>query len=186
MIFSVKYNTPKIPCVLSVILCRCNQFLKQLSIIRIFCPGKWAQISRDPVCFEGKGKKPGEFSPLFQTSSKMLKLVHQSGTIRCANDKKYDSKWGCWGHPILKNDGLDVLITDDNNRILLPTKFDFPNGKWYKLNGYNSKSKSLVFTSKASLNLGGQLKVWYGEDLVDYTPEDNHGRVCAQVFASGA
>ena len=137
------------------------------------------------MCFEGKNKKPGEFSPLFKTSSKKLKLVHQSGLIRCANNKKHNSYWGCWDNPTVKRDGLNVVITDERNKIILPTKFDFPKGKWYKLPGYNAKSKSLVFTSNSSLSFGGQLKLWYGEDLVDYTTRDNHGKVCAEVFVSG-
>ena len=77
-----------------------------------------------------------------------------------------------------------MVITDALDSILLPTKFDFPDGKWYKKNGINSKSKELVFNNDVGMYISKScpLKVWYGEDLVDFTAEDNTGKVCFQVY----
>ena len=136
------------------------------------------------VCTEGKGKKPAVFTPRLQGTVTKIKLVYKSGFIRCANSKKHNSNWGCWDHAILKRDGLNMVITDAHDAILLPTKFDFPFGKWYKLKGVNSKSKELVFETEVPMYISRScpLKVWYGEDLVDHTTEDNSGKVCFQVY----
>ena len=152
-------------------------------MVLIHATAEWKPIS-GVVCTDGKGKKPAVFVPLLQGTATKIKLVYKSGFIRCENNKKHNSNWGCWDHIIVKRDGLNMVITDAQDSILLPTKFDFSFGKWYKIKGVNSKSKELVLNSNVEIYIskGCPLKVWYGEDLVDVTAGDNSGKVCFQVY----
>ena len=149
-----------------------------------YLTAEWKPIS-GVVCAKGNRKKPAVFTPLLQGTATKLKLVYKSGFIRCDNNDKHNSHWGCYGHNTLKHDGLNMVITDSQNSILLPTKFDYKDGKWYKMPGYNSRSPNLVLPSDVGMYIckGCPLKVWYGEDLVDFTTEDNNGKVCFQVYA---
>ncbi len=58
-------------------------------------------------------------------------------------------------------------------------------GKWAKIPGYNAFSPEIVqsrFSGPFNIHRGHQYRVWYGEDLVNYTESDNGGRVCADVW----
>ena len=118
-----------------------------------------------------------------------LKLVHVSGKISCGlvNGQRapYDSNWGCndWsGH---QTTPLNVILTDSSNTILFPTSFQRPSSGWYGINGYNSRSESLVFPALANpvqISSHSSLRLWYGEDLKNMFESDNDGRVCADLY----
>ena len=103
----------------------------------------------------------------------------------------YWSYWGCgdnqWNGI---NTQVNVVITDSNNQILLPPS-QFLNTKaaslkWYKVPGYNSLSPELVlhfFTSAKWVHPNQELRVWYGENLVNVSEGNNGGKVCADVYA---
>ena len=40
-----------------------------------------------------------------------------------------------------------------------------------------------VFAHPRSVIRGEELRLWYGEDLADYSEADNGGRVCCDVYA---
>jgi hypothetical protein len=107
-----------------------------------------------------------------------VKLVHTSGLVSNAVSLK-GSYWG-------NGDGgnrLGTSITDSQNRILYPsprlTSMNNPSG-WYSVPGYTTLSPELVsvtdFCVPQHLNKGAKLRVWYSEDLKDYTESDNRGQ----------
>ena len=113
-----------------------------------------------------------------------MKLVHISGLVSNALSQE-GSYWG------IGNGGnhLGTLITDSQNRILYPsprlTSMNNPSG-WYYIPGYTTLSPELVFTDfcvPQHLNKGAKLRVWYSEDLKDYTESDNSGQSCTKIFA---
>ncbi|XP_031550549.1 uncharacterized protein LOC116287973 [Actinia tenebrosa] len=152
----------------------------------------WQKINLLPVCFEAKGNKPGELTYL---SSNVLvgamKLVHQSGTIRCTANPAYDSKWGCNVPGSLNL--LNVVVTDKHNNVVYPLQkymsMNHAGGLWYNLPFIHTLySKELVFTNYLDPFFFPQhstLKIWYGEDLKDYYESDNFGRVCVDVYIHG-
>ena len=115
-----------------------------------------------------------------------VKLVHLYGFVTCHRyTPAYWSFWGC-GYD---KDYVNVVITTAYNGILLPSdrfiKYKSQAGKWSKVPGYNAYSPELVlsfFHSPYSVRSGQQLRVWYGEDLMNFTEGDNGGRVCCDVY----
>ena len=82
-----------------------------------------------------------------------------------------------------------VITTSDDKRIILsPAEFikKGQRGKWARIPGYDSFSKEIVlnpFAKPYPVLAGQQLRLWYGEDLDDYTESDNGGKVCCDVYA---
>lgn len=104
-------------------------------------------------------------------------LVHNYGYVGCAAGRQ--SHWGCGA-----SEDISIAITDNKNKLLFPSYVNRMG--WYKIPGYNSKSKMLKLEnlrSPSAFEEGDEMRIWYGEDLRGYTEHDNHGEVCAKVYA---
>ena len=109
-----------------------------------------------------------------------IKLVRRNGHIGCHGGSW--TYWGCHVH------GLNMLVTDPDNKILYPSPrlVTFRTGGWYKLPGYTPFSPELVFSDfgyPKYLKKGDKLRIWYAEDLYGYTEGDNHGSTCMYIYA---
>ena len=83
---------------------------------------------------------------------------------------------------------LSIHSTEWFDRILLPPKqfLTIPSLEWYKIPGYNSVSPELILSVLSTPNWISseqELHLWYGEDLVNFSEEDNGGTVCVNVYA---
>ena len=149
----------------------------------------WRKVNKWPVCFEAKGNRFGRFYvPRGRLAA--IKLVHLYGYVSChVHGPSFWSYWGCGDNPSMGlNTQVNAVITDSDNHILLPPiQFQkISNLKWYKVPGYNSLSPELVlpfFTSPRRVHRKQELRVWYGENLVNLSEGDNGGTVCADVYA---
>lgn len=117
-----------------------------------------------------------------------MKLVYLDGSVRCAPNPEYKSRWGCHHHPDNLKHPLNVVVTDsDNNVVYPPEKYIRNTGMWYYLPFTDAlHSKELVFTDYANpfyLAKYTPIRIWYGEDLTQYNNGDNIGRVCVDVWA---
>ena len=153
---------------------------------------RWRKANTSPVCFGARNNQFGRFNAPISGKLAAVKLVHLYGYVRCSTDQDgLWSFWGCGKRLSVKNH-VDVVITRSTNQIILPPSQFFRNGpgKWSEIPGYNSNSPRLVMSSMIPL-LGSQptlyvragepLRLWYGEDLVGYTENDNGGKVCCDV-----
>ena len=100
------------------------------------------------------------------------------------------SYWGCNAHSSVIGQVNVVITTSTNSVLLLPSQFmgqSLPKQyKWSKIPGYNSLSPELVlsvFSSPLTVTSGQVLRLWYGEDLVNFTESENDGTSCCDVFA---
>ena len=131
------------------------------------------------MCFGARYHQFGRF--LMPSSGRLaaIKLVHLYGYVSCnANGWSY---WGCGA------DSLFVAVTTSNNRVLFPpNQFKDSNSKKFRIKAYNSWSPELVFSVFSHphwVSLGQQLRVWYTQDLWDFSETNNGGRVCCDVSA---
>ena len=141
------------------------------------------------MCFGAKNNQFGRFYVTRRFAGKLaaVKLVHLYGYVTCdTRHVSYWSYWGCgsysWGLG-----KLNVVITTSGNHVLLPPReFIVHNGaKWSKVPGYNSLSPELVmsFFHPYSVHWGQELRLWYGEDLMNAGQGDNGGNSCIDVYA---
>lgn len=117
-----------------------------------------------------------------------MNLVYIKGSVRCAQKLQYNSRWGCYDHPDNKKHPLNVVVTDGNDNVVYPLeKYIMNTGLWYYLPFTDSRSSNqLVFTDYAEpfyLDKYATIKIWYGEDLMNFRNQDNRGRVCVHVWA---
>ena len=96
------------------------------------------------------------------------------------------SFWGCGNDPLVKNH-VDVTITTSSNSILFPPNVFFTVRAfeaWSELPGYNSFSPEIILPrfSPYSVNSGQELRLWFGQDLVNSAESDNGGLVCCNVY----
>ena len=141
------------------------------------------------MCFGTRNSLYGKFYAPASGRLAAIKLVHLYGFVSCDTRRAYHwSFWGC-GHHSGLIDHVDVTITTSTDYILFPPnqfmQYNGRAGKWSKIPGYNSFSPEIVLSrfSYQSVHSGQQLRLWYGEDLANFTEHDNGGRVCANVYA---
>ena len=150
------------------------------SCVNVACP-QWVKLNTSPVCFGAQGNQYGHFTTsnrnVFVSS---FMLVHRSGTVTC--NKKLYSYWGCTPD----HGSIFVVLTDQQNEILAPAASKVNQYGWYNLAGYTSSSSVLVFCAAPKkphcVLANSELRLWYGEDLSDYTESDNGGKTCADVY----
>ena len=135
------------------------------------------------MCFGAKNHQFGRFNAPSHGSLAAIKLVHLYGYVSC-----HHSSWSYWGCFVPdKRNQINVVITTAANHVLLPpSQFISPNTKWSTIHGYNEFSPELVmsvFSHPHSVRRGQELRLWYGEDLVNHSEHDNGGRVCCDVYA---
>ena len=145
----------------------------------------WIKANGSPVCFGARYTQYGTVNAPRSGKVAAVKLVHLYGYVTCnKNNADNWSFWGC-GHGL--KDLVDVVITWSNNHMILPANQFIGNrgGKWSKIPGYNSFSPEIilsVFSYPFFLSAQTELRVWYGEDLVNFYEGDNDGRVCTDVY----
>ncbi|XP_066030666.1 uncharacterized protein [Pocillopora verrucosa] len=149
---------------------------------------QWEKQNTSPVCFGAKDDQFGRF--YIKSGYKNLaavRLVPLYGYVSCdTRHVSYWSYWGCgsyrWGQG-----KINVVITNSDNQVLLPpSEFIVNDGaKWSRIPGYDSLSTELVlsFFSPSHVDYHQELRVWYGEDLMNAGEGDNGGTACVDVYA---
>ena len=140
------------------------------------------------MCF---GAKSGQFGRFYvKTAFKRVaavKLVHLYGYVSC--DTRHVSYWSYWGCGLYgwRRGEINVVITTSGDQVLLPPHEFIANNsaKWSKVPGYDSLSTELVlsFFSPSQVGYHQELRVWYGEDLMNAGEGDNGGTACVDVYA---
>lgn len=139
------------------------------------------------MCF---GTRKNQFGRFYVRTGRLIaiKLVHRYGSVTCNinNVNSTLSNWGCGSTEV------NVVVTTSRNTILLPPRKFLSKDKfrarlkWSVIPGYNSFSPRLVlrfFPSPFPVLRSRELRLWYGEDLMDFAEEDNRGSSCVDVFA---
>ena len=145
-----------------------------------FIGSGWSKVNKDgPVCFGAKNNSYGKFDLHTSGGIAALKLTHISGAV--SNGR--NNGGANWGSPSRK---IRTIVTNERNKVLLPENYHlfYPNA--YTLEGYRSTSPEIVFrlasVSPAHDPVTKVLKIWFVEDLFDYSQKDNSGETCADVF----
>ncbi|XP_029201480.2 uncharacterized protein LOC114965923 [Acropora millepora] len=140
----------------------------------------WRKLNSAPVCFGARDNQFGRFRVEVGGSIQAVKLVHVSGAVNCCFLRNASSKWGC-DLPNVRQ-AISVLLTDTSDTILLPMSQRFS----YTIPGYDAQSSEIVlsgFPNPLHLSPDKELRLWYGEDLLDRSEQDNNGISCTDVFA---
>ena len=144
------------------------------------------------MCFEAKNNQFGRFYVPSSGKLAAIKLVHRYGYVSCDTQIIfYWSYWGCGDNPWNGlRDLVDVVITNTANHTLLPaTQFITMDRTKSKIPGHNSLSQELVLSVISQphwVTAGQELRLWYGEDLVNHSEGNNGGRVCCDVYVDYA
>ena len=148
----------------------------------------WIKMNTAPVCFGAKSDQFGKFFVPTGGRLASFKLVHFYGYVTCdKSDKRYWSYWGCSTYHGGLKEKVNIVITNSANHILLPSsQFMHDSNKWSSLQGYNSFSPEIVlsvFSNPSVVVKGQELRLWYGEDLMNSSESDNDGKSCCDVYA---
>lgn len=171
--------------------------LFQDNLSNLLISGRWNRLNVTKSCFGSKGNKPGEFTITREGFLAAFKVVHTRGQVNCEKDAchgSFASNWGCsTSHPYLGTTPMGTFITTPtltptpSKRILFPReKFIRDKSAWYALPGFEPNSPFLVFHDFANpefVQYGQKIEIWFGEDLVNDSEEDNDGETCVEVFA---
>lgn len=117
-----------------------------------------------------------------------LKLAYRSGHVRCVSNVAHDSRWGCHGYSSFISYPLNVVITDKYNNVIFPLNqfIKHSAGLWYNMPAVDENhTDELVFSNfeyPLYLSPFMELRIWFGEDLKNWSDGDNQGRVCVDVY----
>ncbi|KAL9958398.1 hypothetical protein ACROYT_G035404 [Oculina patagonica] len=158
--------------------------------IMALCEDNWQKINTEPVCFGARGNQYGAFNITKSGRLKTIKLVHISGSVQCSPHYSA-SYWGCRNSEAYGNNGLLTIITNANKESVLPPAGDLQTGcgnkkHFYNLDGTHHTSPELVFADLSiplSVSRNQELQIWYGQDLIDCTEDNNSGTTCVDVYA---
>lgn len=91
------------------------------------------------------------------------------------------SNWGC------QKNYIRVVVTDKTDTVMLPAKAGInKNMQKYTVSGFTSMSSELPLHTVADpIEVHGEeeYRIWYTEDLYNYTENDNDGIVKTDVYA---
>ena len=148
-------------------------------------------MNNDPVCFGARDDTYGALNVTKTGLVKAMKFVHRHGSIKC--HLNYPSTfWSCGNVDVYANNTFMTIITNANKKALLPSVEDMKtygcNGKkyFYVLDGVNQGSPELILGNLSrplSLLKDQQLQIWYGQDWVDCSEDNNSGTSCVDIFA---
>ena len=121
---------------------------------------------------------------------KTMRLVHKSGSLKCSQDDPA-SYWGCTHVDGYGSNALMTIITNTEGEAVLPPAGDLKASKvninhFYSLDGTTHTSPELLLAdlaNKVSVSRGQELQIWYGQDWIDYTEDNNSGMTCVDVYA---
>eukprot|EP00794_Sanderia_malayensis_P009994 gene9994-11015_t len=153
-------------------------FLLHLVVV-VSSTATWKKLNGHPVCYGAKGNSFGVFLVSKTTRAYQIKIEHITGSLTC-NRRNY-------GYFRCSNHAFEVHVTDVGNRVIVPAApVQYYKKPWYRLNGNDKAAKSVVLST--GLNPYTFLKhktyrVWYGEDLFNFTEHDNAGNMCVNIYA---
>jgi len=155
-----------------------------------FIPEHWQKINTELVCFGARDNQYGAFNITKSGLLKTMKLVHKSGSIKC-NSVDPVSYWGCTNAGYGTN-GLMTIITNTERKVILPSTGELKakngcNKKYfYTINGTNHTSPELAYHDLPNpllLSRDQELQIWYGQDWIDLSEDNNIGTTCVDVYA---
>ena len=115
-----------------------------------------------------------------------MKLVHKSGSFTC-NFEDPASYWGCTKVETYGDNGLLTIITNTKEEAVLPPAGHVrADNHSYHLNGITHTSPELVFPdppNKVLVSRSQELQIWYGQDLIGHSEQNNSGTTCVDVYA---
>ena len=151
----------------------------------LFFSGDWKKINIGPVCFGARDNSYGAFNVRESGVIRTFKLVHLNGSIRC-NPTFPPSYWGCV-NPVYKDTRLLTVLTFKNRSRLLLADYKKVNcDQPYKIEGVGVNETELRFNnlpSPISVSVGDEFQIWYVQDLINCSEDNNSGQTCADVYA---
>ena len=154
--------------------------------------GSWQKVKTEPVCFGAKNNNYGAFNITKSGLLKGMKLLRKSGWVKCNTDK-LESYWGCINERLYGNNDLMTIITNAKKEAILPPAGDLialdvcnKHKHFYSLDGVTHTSRELVYRdllNKVSVSRNQEMQIWYGQDWIDCSEDNNNGRTCVDVYA---
>ncbi|XP_067030131.1 uncharacterized protein [Acropora muricata] len=160
--------------------------------IQATCEDQWQKINKNPVCFGARNDSYGELTATKAGVVKAMKLVHRYGSIQC-HPNYPPTYWSCSNTDAYANNTFMTIITNASRKALLPSveslhgKNGCNNGEYfYTLDEVDQGSRELILDNLSRpLNLlkNQQLQIWYGQDWVGCSENNNNGTSCVDIFA---
>ena len=140
-------------------------------------------MQAENICYKAKERNYGVIKLRQAGLLTGIKLKHISGSLTC--HKRDPLRTNLWGCNTKGKHGVLTVVTDTSNRVVFPANFK-NSPRPFEIPGFNADiSEILVFTNLAHpnfFNKGQELRIWYSEDLFNYTTDDNDGTHCVNVY----
>ena len=141
----------------------------------------WHKLNGAPVCFGAKRSEWGSFESRHNLRVYQIKLVHRFGGVTCNRGRL--SPFSC-----VPSHLFGVYLTTKHNHAIVPQQPTHPakwrSRGWYSLHGLRTNSRVVTFArhGRYRIRRNQVLRLWYGEDLYNFTEGDNLGDSC-DVYA---
>jgi len=153
-------------------------------------PAVHMEYRQTNVCLHTRDERPGTVTLPANMCVDRIDFKHRSGYVTCHANGEHRSNWGCSNHMVAV-----VMTKADSREVAMPTvantagfSKDPDANHWYQMEGVNRDTTVLTWQVKDgvyNMKMEGAYKVWYNEDLHDYTEGDNDGQVCYDMEVFG-
>ncbi|XP_066921747.1 uncharacterized protein [Clytia hemisphaerica] len=133
-----------------------------------------------PICYGTHNNSYGTFKIPLTGRVRYFHLVHVSGYVDCNRYTAGTSKWRCGENA----DDVFTGITDTNNIVLAPTGTQYYGGRYVvkRPDHLTDGELNLMTDTNVEYQQNQEFRIWFMEDLINFTEEDNEGTHCVDVF----
>ena len=145
-----------------------------------FKTGPLQRATIKPICYGTNNNYYATFEIPQKGRVKYFKLVHFSGHVTCNRYVPSTSRWGCG---VINSDRVLTGITDADDRVIAPTGTHHLGV--YHIENANHKTDdelNLMTDTDVEFKQNQELRIWFMEDLINFTEGDNGGLHCVHVL----
>ena len=154
-----------------------------MSFLCLYLLDTW-YLQASNICYGARDDKYGEFNIMTNGIVVGLKLVSVSGGLECCiNCNSGISKFGCSNQVYVKD--IATIITMENRlEWVTPTSDTTMRKGFYSLPGYDVSSNEIIFKGlNLKVTRGMISKIWFSQDLLNISENNNSGNHCVDVYA---
>ena len=142
----------------------------------------WISVYQEK-CYGSAGSSHASFQVPESGKIEAVKLIHVSGGVSCNLNPK--TRWGC-DNFLYKRDYFQTFVTDLNKEIIFPSVYtQAPSSIYVVPGGDIETTRELILKPDAPYKVkkGQELQIWYGQDLLKYSDDNNDPNVrhCVKV-----
>ncbi|XP_066911490.1 uncharacterized protein [Clytia hemisphaerica] len=164
-----------------------STFYRELKVLKVSGP---IAATKQPICYQPKDNEYATFKMPHKGIVRSVTLIYVSGKLQCTGMDQ-TTNWGCNTANYPSQPGphdIIVSITDDQDKTIFPDEL-MNAGGFITVPGVDLDSQELTLEPSSPYAVqepDKEMRVWYNQDLIDGSEQNNTGEQCVHVVINYA